>query len=167
MVRWPAYWLVSCLLGWLVSCLVGWLVGWFVGWLVGWLADWLACWLCSFAYLVCFALLALLVCQLDFAYVAWFAWLARRASLAFQSWYFRITENSFVNLKLSMMILKFCRRENFTRDFPGKLWSWAWFFWRPLLEVNFEILLETLQLYRIPNPTWFCNWKVRYMVCVI
>ena len=31
------------------------------------------------AYLVCFDLLALLVCQLEFAYIARFAWLARRA----------------------------------------------------------------------------------------
>ena len=75
--------------------------------------------------------------------------------------------HSIVILKLSIMILKFRRRENFKRDFPGKLWSWAWFFWRPLLEGNFEIFLETLQLYRIPNPIWFCNCKLRYMVWVI
>ena len=65
-----APWFVGRLIGWLVAWLVDWLVacrliGWLVCWLVGWLADWLACWLCSFAYLVCFDLLALLVCQLD------------------------------------------------------------------------------------------------------
>ena len=54
----------------MVDWLVAWSVDWLVGLLVGWLADWLACWLCSFAYLVCFDLLALLVCQLDFAYIA-------------------------------------------------------------------------------------------------
>ena len=40
MVRWPAYWLVGCLVGWLVSCLsVDWFVGLLVGRLVGWLAG--------------------------------------------------------------------------------------------------------------------------------
>ena len=54
-----------------------------------------------------------------------------------------------------MMILKFCRRENFTRDFPGKLWSWAWFFWRPLLVGNFKIFLATPKLHDIFQPTRF------------
>ena len=57
--------LAGQLLAWLIGQLLGRLIGWLVCWLVGWLADWLACWLCSFAYLVCFDLLALLVCQLD------------------------------------------------------------------------------------------------------
>ena len=40
MVRWPAYWLVGCLVGWLVSCLsVDWLVGLLVSWLIGWLTG--------------------------------------------------------------------------------------------------------------------------------
>ena len=68
------------------------------------------------------------------------------------------------NSQLSIMILKFRRRENFNRDFHGKLGSWAWFFWRPLQEGNFEIFLEILQLHRIPNPIWFCNCKLRYTV---
>ena len=62
------------------------------------------------------------------------------------------------------MILKSRRQENFNRDFPGKCWSWAWFFWRPLQEGNFEIFLETLQLHRIMTPIWFCNCKLRYTV---
>ena len=100
-----------------------------VGLLRGSLADWLAiAMLCNLrswlfacfvwlllASLVCFHLLALLVCQLHFTYVAWFAWLARRARVL--TWFgldslcsdrksrtFWIRGKSFVN------------------------WSWAWFF---------------------------------------
>ena len=88
------------------------------------------------------------------------------ASLAFYSRNFRCTQNSIVNLKLTMMILKFCRRENFTWDFPGKLWSWAWFFWRPLLEGDFEICSTTPQLHDIFQLTRFSTRTKRYTVWV-
>ena len=100
--------------------------------------------------------------QLDFAYIAWIAWLARRARVL--TWFGLDSVCSERNSWTFQMILKFCRRENFTRDLPGKLWSWAWFFWRPLQEGNFEIFLATPQLDPNRKPIWFCNCKLRYTV---
>ena len=75
--------------GVVVFCLGNSLVGLLRGSLADWLAIAMLCnlrsWLFAcfvwllLASLVCFHLLALLVCQLQFTYVAWFAWLARRA----------------------------------------------------------------------------------------
>ena len=110
-------WLTVWLTDWLTDWLIDWLIAWSIDWMTHrltdyWLTDWLTGWL---IWLI--------------------AWLARLFSTTKEShwnsaleWNFRIAENSFVNLKLSMMILKFCRRKNFTRDFPGKNLGWAWFF---------------------------------------
>ena len=105
-----------------------------VGLLRGSLADWLATalllqfailivcllallcfvWL-LLAYLVCFDLLALLVCQLHFAYVAWFAWLARRARVL--TWF-----------GLDSLCSDRKSRTFWIRGKSSVNWSWAWFF---------------------------------------
>ena len=82
--------------------------------------------------------------------LAWFAWLA---------WFARpLQEGNFE------IILKFCRRKNFKRDFPGKNLGWAWFFRRPLYQCDFKIWSTTPQLDPNRKPIWFCNCKLRYTV---
>ena len=70
----------------------------------------------------------------------------------------------FVYLTYTLPIFSELKKLSIYREISLESWSWAWFFWRPLQEGNFEIFLETLQLHRIPNPIWFCNCKLRYTV---
>ena len=91
-----------------------------VGWLVGRLARWLVSWLINWL-------------------VDWVAsWLLYDLCM--------FMHHPFVNLKLGMIVLKCHRGENFKRGFPGKYLSWAWFFWRPLHEGDFE--KKNYSLYR-------------------
>ena len=70
----------------------------------------------------------------------------------------------FVYLTCTLPIFSELKKLSIYREISLESWSWAWFFWRPLQEGNFEIFLATLQLHRIPNPIWFCNCKLRYTV---
>ena len=108
------------------------LVGWLVGWLVDWLVGWLVGSLVHGVWLRFDGLLGLLVRVL--------MWLAHEIlKLVWpdpNSWNFPITGKTFVN------------------------WSWAWFFWRPLQEGNFEFFLATLQLDQTFKPIWFCSCNI-------
>ena len=159
LIDWLAVWLIDWLFDWLTDWQTDWLTDWLIDWLIDWLLDRLTDWLTD--WLTTDWLTDWLTVWLTDWLIWLIAWLARLFSTTTKEshwnsaleWNFRIAENSFVNLKLSMMILKFCRRENFTRDFPGKVWSWAWFFWRPLLEGNFEIFWK---------PSNFIEFRLPY-----
>ena len=158
----------------------------FIGWLIGWLASLLAlltqkawppnllnrlfAWLLA---LLCFGLTMRSSCLTRHALLAHI--LARFALvcvslLALTAW---LRCNCLLDLLACVLrwiaqdslwtLLKY----NFLTETAILVWcfgSWAWFFWRPLQEGNFEIFLETLQLHRIPNPIWFCNCKLRYTI---
>ena len=112
------------LAGWLTDSLADWLAGWLARWFTDSLAGWLANWLTGWPW---FALTVCLICSIRSSYEP-----------------------------RTRLILKFGQTQ--THDIfnlqgnPCLNWSWAWFFWRPLQEGNFEIFLETLQLieFRIP-----------------
>ena len=70
----------------------------------------------------------------------------------------------FVYLTYTLPIFSELKKLSIYREISLESWSWAWFFWRPLQQGNFENFLQTLQLHRNPNPIWFCNCKLWYTV---
>ena len=61
----------------------------------------------------------------------------------------------FVYLTYTLPIFSELKKLSIYREISLESWSWAWFFWRPLQEGNFEIFLATPQLHEIFQPTWF------------
>ena len=124
---------------------VWWLVGRFADWLTGCLAGWLA--------------------RLAGWLAGWADWLAgwlgksdqKTRKLKLPS---NLQKISLENLFGSKIFISEIR----SQKYPLGSWSWAWFFWRPLQEGNFEIFLATPQLDPNRKPIWFCNCKLKYTV---
>ena len=166
-VGWLAGWLAT---GWLVD----WLIGWLVGWLAGLMAGWLLYLLCLLTALLCFACLSARLLCLDIwrfalALLDFFCFLYLLGylrvcyiSLHLLSLVRPVNSNSLRWLAYWGRSLVCSDHSRMTRfwtllksifltETAILVWcfgSWAWFFWRPLQEGNFQIFLPILQLHQ-------------------
>ena len=109
-IDWLTDWLTDWQSDWLTDRLTDWLIDWLIDCLIDWLTDLQTDWLLT-----------------DWLTDSLTDWLIDLIDCVARSLMFNHYKGIPWKLKLIMTILKYCRRENFTKDFPEKLWSWAWF----------------------------------------